>query len=388
MTCVPLTRAGTIAPIVDFLKRVGVRLDPVFAMAGLPPWIMADRDALIPGTSPARLLGVALRHADIPNLGLTAGERADIGRLGTFGRLIRSAPTLGAALESAVRDSSTMTSNRPLDLRPRGEYVDFCMTIGDRVDPRDVAWQQDNQFSLGLMIAVVRLATGPSWRPAEVRLQTDESAGLRDAQSLAGVPVAVRQPMTMISIPRALLPMRLPAVSPTDVPSNVESWRSSAPAHDFGGSIRQAVETLSRGERFPSVRQTADFIGMSVRTLQRRLAESGESHEALVVQTRLATAGAVLEQTNGRILDLALDLGYSDHANFTRAFRRWVGCSPLEYRARHRRQHAANHCGAGAADEPHRAAAFGRRERLGDGRRIATRRACAPGSELDPSVRF
>ena len=74
---------------------------------------------------------------------------------------------------------------------------------------------------------------------------------------------------------------------------------------------------------------------MTVRTLQRRLSVAGLSHEVLVAQTRFATAAAVLEQTNAKILDLALDLGYSDHANFTRAFRRWAGCSPHEYRLKH-----------------------------------------------------
>jgi AraC-like DNA-binding protein len=77
-----------------------------------------------------------------------------------------------------------------------------------------------------------------------------------------------------------------------------------------------------------------DFVGMSVRTLQRRLAGAGVSHDVLVAQTRFATAAAVLEQTSAKILDLALDLGYSDHANFTRAFRRWAGCSPREYQVR------------------------------------------------------
>ena len=191
MPYVPLTRAGTIAPIVAFLDRVGSS-SPFLATAGLPPWIATEAasEALIPGTSPARLLGAALRHADIPNLGLTVGERTDIEILGTFGRLIRSAPTLGAALESAVRYSTTITSNRPLRLRPRGDRVDLCMSVADRFDPRDVAWQQDNHFCLGLMIAVVRLAAGPSWRPAEVHLQTDEAPGLRDAESLAGARIA------------------------------------------------------------------------------------------------------------------------------------------------------------------------------------------------------
>ena len=83
---------------------------------------------------------------------------------------------------------------------------------------------------------------------------------------------------------------------------------------------------------------TADFVGISVRTLQRRLAAGGASHDLLVAQARFATAAAVLEETDAKILDLALDLGYSDHANFTRAFRRWAGCSPREYRIRHARR--------------------------------------------------
>jgi len=334
MPYVPLTRAGTIAPIVAFLDRVGSS-SPFLATAGLPPWIATEAasEALIPGTSPARLLGAALRHADIPNLGLTVGEQTDIEILGTFGRLIRSAPTLGAALESAVRYSTTITSNRPLRLRPRGDRVDLCMSVADRFDPRDVAWQQDNHFCLGLMIAVVRLAAGPSWRPAEVHLQTDEAPGLRDAESLAGARIAFGQRETMVAVPRALLATHLPPVPPTEIPGGVEDWISSAPARSFAASIRQAVETLSCGEDYPSVRKTADFVGMSVRTLQRRLATTGVSHAKLVAQTRFAAAAAVLKQTNAKILDLALDLGYSDHANFTRAFRRWAGCSPQEYRS-------------------------------------------------------
>jgi AraC-like DNA-binding protein len=87
---------------------------------------------------------------------------------------------------------------------------------------------------------------------------------------------------------------------------------------------------------------TAEFVGMSVRTLQRRLAQAGTSHHMLVARARFATAAAVLERTDAKILELALDLGYSDHANFTRAFRHWAGCAPREYRSRQaRRQRVA-----------------------------------------------
>jgi AraC-like DNA-binding protein len=338
MTHIALTHAATLSPIVGFLARVGASVDRVLATAKLPLWITRESEALIPATSTVRIFGAAAPATGIRNLGLTVGEQTTIDALGVFGRLVRSEPTLGAALKTAVRYSTTMTANRPLFLRPRGDRVEFCMIVADRFDPRDVAWQQDNHFCLGLMMGVVRLAAGPHWRPTEVHLQTDEAPGLREAESLASARVAFRQPQTMIAVPRALLAAPIPRLLGTDAPTDVlTEWKSSAPARDFAGSIRQAVETLSCGEAYPSIRQTADFVGVSVRTLQRGLAAAGVSHEVLVAQTRFATAAAVLEQTNAKILDLALDLGYSDHANFTRAFRRWAGCSPQEYRARHTR---------------------------------------------------
>lgn len=110
-----------------------------------------------------------------------------------------------------------------------------------------------------------------------------------------------------------------------------------AVASDFVACIREAIETLSCGEDYPTILTTAEFVGMSVRTLQRRLAQAGVSHHVLVAQARFATAAAVLERTDAKILELALDLGYSDHANFTRAFRRWAGCAPREYRSNYTR---------------------------------------------------
>jgi AraC-like DNA-binding protein len=51
---------------------------------------------------------------------------------------------------------------------------------------------------------------------------------------------------------------------------------------------------------------------------------------------RYDVATDLLARTDAKIIGIALDLGYSDHAHFTRAFRKWAGVSPLEYRRRHR----------------------------------------------------
>ena len=79
------------------------------------------------------------------------------------------------------------------------------------------------------------------------------------------------------------------------------------------------------------------------------MTSQGVIHETLVARSRFATAGDVLERTVGKITDLALTLGYSDHANFTRAFRHWAGCSPQEYRSRHGRV-SGSHAARGLVD--------------------------------------
>ena len=95
-------------------------------------------------------------------------------------------------------------------------------------------------------------------------------------------------------------------------------------------------------QEYPDIHQTAEFLGVSVRTLQRYLAEAGTTHESLVGRARFRTAAAVLEETDTKILEIALDLGYSDHAHFMRAFRRWAGFSPQEYRRQLRQRARAS----------------------------------------------
>ena len=104
---------------------------------------------------------------------------------------------------------------------------------------------------------------------------------------------------------------------------DVDAWHASGPAGDFAGSVLQVMETMSSPD-YPRIGLTADAIGMSVRGLQRRLGQIGTSYERLIAQARFGTAVHLLTGTDATVLDIALDLGYSDPAHFTRAFRHFA----------------------------------------------------------------
>jgi len=136
-----------------------------------------------------------------------------------------------------------------------------------------------------------------------------------------------------VVFPRSLLDWPLaPATGlPVLKPETLEAWTSSAPAPDFTGSLLQVADALPPSG-YPQIGAAAGAVGMSVRSLQRRLAESGVTYKGIMADERFAAAAALLRGGYAKIVDIALDLGYSDHAHFTRAFHRWAGTAPREFR--------------------------------------------------------
>jgi len=106
----------------------------------------------------------------------------------------------------------------------------------------------------------------------------------------------------------------------------------SRPGRAFAISVQRVIGTLVPAHGHLRIARAAEALGLSVRTLQRRLAQEGLSFEELLRADRLGKATVLLETTRATVLEIALALGYSDHAHFTRAFHRWWGIAPLAYR--------------------------------------------------------
>ena len=91
---------------------------------------------------------------------------------------------------------------------------------------------------------------------------------------------------------------------------------------------------LDGGSRAANIDFVAVRIGMSVRTLQRRLRAMGLTYSDVVQRARRSAAQRFLTDRGAEIAEIARALGYSDPAHFTRAFQRWTGSTPCEFRAR------------------------------------------------------
>jgi AraC-like DNA-binding protein len=95
-------------------------------------------------------------------------------------------------------------------------------------------------------------------------------------------------------------------------------------------SVREVIgDLLSKGQF--TLDQAAIAMEMSARTLQRRLAEQGLSYSGLVDEVRFFQARELILHQK-KLMDVAIQLGYSDAGSFTRAFERWTGMTPMQYR--------------------------------------------------------
>ena len=101
----------------------------------------------------------------------------------------------------------------------------------------------------------------------------------------------------------------------------------------FADSVKAFLRLMIENDEMPNISRVVAAAGTSERTFQRQLSEEGTNYSALLADVRHSVTLTRLLQRNVTIAAIATDLGYSDQATFTRAFRRWTGAPPSQFRA-------------------------------------------------------
>ena len=336
MEPIALKRASELIQITDALERLGLSPERVLAQANLPMWHYCDPDDPIPAHHISALMARAARSLGDPNLGLLVGADSSLATLGSFGRLVASSLTINHAFETSRRLFRRLCSDADIWLTEVGNEIWCC---GMRTGPLEDGSQQMGQYALTRLIDHVRLAAGPSWQPAKVSLRTQGPPDPALREALGDPEFRLGQRFTGFAFPRTLLakPLQQRGTAARNGPDHEARHLRAMPAAGFVDTLRQLVGTLLK-DKPPQIETMAEITGLSVRTLQRHLAKKGLSHSDIVDQARYQAATRLLMDREIRITDIAMELNYSDSANFTRAFKRWAGVTPREYRRHHMMQ--------------------------------------------------
>jgi AraC-like DNA-binding protein len=186
------------------------------------------------------------------------------------------------------------------------------------------------------MMKSVRAFLGARWRPEWIELNYPRDVAAHLLERELNVPAYFGRPGIGVAIRSDMLDSPNLAFRHVAAPSSLTllDVGSSEAATQFNEPVQSlfSIVVLRLLDGRSDMEGTALMAGIGVQTLQRRLRREGLTYRNLLDAARLRKARALLMESQQNITEIAFGLGYSDHANFTRAFTRWMSCSPSEYR--------------------------------------------------------
>ncbi|MEA3277780.1 MAG: AraC family transcriptional regulator [Pseudomonadota bacterium] len=328
-------RAGPLTGLPALLRDLGCDPDPIFASTGLDPARFLDPDVEIPFVPVSRLLARCVAATGCEHLGLLLGERVTPESLGVAGFMLQTAPDVGTALRDLVHH---------LDLHDRGGVAtlvtnDRSTCLGYAIHLSGVeATNQINDLAMTVACKVMRELCGAEWNPTAVLLSRRAPQDLVPYRRFFRAPLHFNAERNALGFPTHELDQSVARADPVlhrHLEQEAHALHADQQMH-LVGEVRKLLRR-SLAVRNGGVTVIAEQLGMHERTLNRRLRAEGTTFRRELEDTRYEVARHLLAETTVPLSRIAAALDYSDSTAFIRAFKRWSGFSPAEWRRIHRR---------------------------------------------------
>ena len=327
----PLLRIAHVLTFTTYLRKHGAPVDKYLRRSGLP--VLCDNpNTYAPLSRIWSFFDIAARHED-PELGWRVG--AHVGDKGLNTALLRkleSAPTLLQALRRFRRMARTEATGTDIGIQEHQSGILFYTRYAGL--GQEPGYHISQSYQLGVILDVIRHFLGRHWMPEEIGIESSCIPACAD-EYFPGSRILSSQPAGYIAVPRSCL-HRAPLSGDTKA-GKAEGLLLNDNKFDPGTgtaylSLLQSVLSSYLSEGYISQRVAAELMSTSVRTLTRRLSESGLTYGMLIDDLRFKVAREKLSNTDQPIYDIANSVGFKEQGSFTRMFRRIGGISPKEFR--------------------------------------------------------
>lgn len=312
---------------------VGVDTDAVLRARGVSPGALDEPDGRIPFGVVIDLLTAATERG-IDSFGLRIGSMGQWGMVVDY--LARESRTLGQAWERMVRYSRIVVDSVDVALRVDGDTA----TLGgvfplEKLGLPVSVVRQGVELWTASFVSLPRLVTEEPWKLREVCFSYERPADTSAAEEFFDAPLRFGTGRTQIVVDASVLDV---AVNRSDtqlariLERHCDELMAKLPDQEslLARVHRAIAASLASGD--PGLGAVADQLGTTARTLQRRLSDAGTSHKQLLDDMRRDLALRYLKDPNLAVSEAALLLGYSETSAFHRAFKRWTGQSPSDFR--------------------------------------------------------
>ena len=275
------------------------------------------------------LLDLAAEVSGDDHFGLHFGATQAFATVGLGAYIMRNSPDLRAAITNARRYLRLHIDAAELSLEFAGFQGRLGFHLIDVCPPRS---RHYTELVMTYFVMFVRQTVDDCWSPHEVRFRHDPPADISPYQGIFGTLVRFGQSHDAITFDRTLLSLPLRTADHQLLRILEEHARAvlaelPVASDDLIARLREFVANALPNDG-AGISAAAHALGMSPRTLQRRLQERDIIYARLVDEVRRRFSEKYLADTSLSLGEIAYLLGYSETSAFNRAYRRWTGRTP------------------------------------------------------------
>ena len=328
----PLISIAATTGLLEDIAAAGGNPDQILQSLGLQRSVFSKVDGFIPCSAFAGILKEAARTTGDDCFGLHFAERFNPKNIGPLVYVALNSPTIATGVANVERYLHVYDSSAQWFFTVEGNrgYIRYLLTdLG--IEPL----RQSNEHGMTIVVNTLRMMVGSQWAPQEVQFVHEAPQQTSEHHRIFRAPVLFGCETNALVIDRSFAERGVPAADQQlyqIMKQYLDQVISEMPREDgFLGSIRKAIaESMRDGD--PKLSRVAKQIAMGPRTLQRRLKEYGFDFKKLVEDTRRRFALNYLKDRKNTLTEVAFLLGYSELSALNRAFKRWTGTTPLDYR--------------------------------------------------------
>ena len=315
-----------------YLASAGVKPDKVFRQVGMSPDDVTSAK-VVSRSQIHHALALSARYVGVAEIGLSLGATADPAQLGPIGLAMEVGATAETCLQAQINLMPTMQSHTSIVLQKRDDEIVWThQLVGDD----ESSWLL-NEGAGTFIVSMLRHLLGDGWAPDHISFPHHCKGRRTRYEDHFRAPVSFGDQGEMrIHMKRADLstPLRMKSSVRDRLPGStrqelIEAFRPSV--SDIDLAVRRMVDA-SLAHRPVTLSTAARILGLSSRTLQRRLDDCGTPFEQILDDRRHQLATAWLRDERISVTEVAMRLGYSAPSHFNRAFLRWEGRPPIDYR--------------------------------------------------------
>jgi AraC-like DNA-binding protein len=324
--------ASSIAGLLAYARALRIPTDGVLAAAGLGDQALEGPEARVPEAANNKIWSLLAEGSRDPDFGLHFAERMTVDAFDVVGHVFARSRTLGEGFERVVAYSRILHDAGRVETERRGSRVVVFPGCRGLVNefPRQIA-----EFSAASVLVLARAASGRAIFATAVHFRHPPPPKLSEHQRLFGVTPQFEAAETEVEFDAAVLRLPILDAEPgvlTYLDAYARAVLEKLPDDDDLVSVVERTVAVAMSRGVSDVGAVAAQLGMGARTLQRRLAECESTFQEIVDGVRRRYAERYLSDDRLSVSEVAFLVGFSEPSNFHRAFRRWTGTTPAEYR--------------------------------------------------------